>query len=124
MNYPWPGNIRELQNLIERFVVLNRTGVIGIEDLPPEIGGKVRTKSVVVPVGIPLRQVERMLMDETLKSTKGDKKLAAHLLGVHPRTIYRYLESLEMPEAPPLGYRTEGAGSRSSHDLRFILVLY
>lgn len=102
VNYPWPGNIRELQNLIERFVVLNRTGVIGIEDLPPEIGGKVRTKSVVVPVGIPLRQVERMLMDETLKSTKGDKKLAAHLLGVHPRTIYRYLESLEMPEAPLL----------------------
>ncbi len=102
VNYPWPGNIRELQNLIERFVVLNRTGVIGIEDLPPEIGGKVRTKSVVVPVGIPLRQVERMLMDETLKSTKGDKKLAAHLLGVHPRTIYRYLESLEVPQAPLL----------------------
>ncbi len=100
--YAWPGNIRELQNLIERFVVLNRTGVIGIDDLPPEIGGRPREKSVVVPVGIPLKQVERMLMEETLRTTKGDKKLAARLLGVHPRTIYRYLESLEVSSPPPV----------------------
>ncbi len=98
LHYGWPGNIRELQNLVERMVVLNKTGVIQVEDLPPEVSGGQRSLSVVVPLGLPLRQVERMLMDEALRSTKGDKKLAAKLLGVHPRTIYRHLESLE-PQA-------------------------
>jgi two-component system response regulator HydG len=104
--YGWPGNVRELQNLMERLVVLNRTGVVTPDDLPPELGADQRRKTIVVPVGIPLRQVERMLMDETLKTTKGDKKLAAKLLGVHPRTIYRHMESEtrlqepEIPEAP------------------------
>jgi len=95
IRYCWPGNIRELQNLMERVVVLNRTGLIAAEDLPPEISGTKGQKTLSIPVGLPLREIERMLMDETLKSTKGDKRLAAKLLGVHPRTIYRYLESLE-----------------------------
>lgn len=93
--YPWPGNIRELQNLMERLVVLNRSGVVERSDLPVEIGGGQRPRTIVVPVGFPLREVEKLLMQETLKSTKGDKKLAAHLLGIHPRTIYRFLESDE-----------------------------
>jgi two-component system, NtrC family, response regulator HydG len=92
--YSWPGNIRELQNLLERMVVLNRTGVIQLEDLPPEIVADQRQKTMVIPVGLPLKEVERMIMDETLRSTRGDKKLTAKLLGVHPRTIYRYLETL------------------------------
>jgi two-component system response regulator HydG len=93
VRYSWPGNIRELQNLMERLVVLNMTGAIEKSDLPPEIGGNQRQKTIVVPVGISIRQIERLVMDETLKSTKGDKKLAAKLLGVHPRTIYRFLEA-------------------------------
>lgn len=104
--YPWPGNIRELQNLMERLVVLNRSGMITVEDLPREVGGTPRDKSITVPIGMPLRKVERLLMDETLKSTKGDKKLAAKILGVHPRTIYRYLESLTEQEIPFLAPST------------------
>lgn len=102
MGYQWPGNIRELQNLMERLVVLNRSGILTREDLPPEIGGKQRQKTMVIPVGLPLREVERLMMDETLRSTKGDKKLAARLLGVHPRTIYRHLESSQTPETTPV----------------------
>lgn len=106
LRYHWPGNIRELQNLMERVVVLNRTGTICLEDLPPEISRNQSQKSIMVPVGMPLREVERMVMDETLRSTRGDKRLAAKLLGVHPRTIYRYLESLISP-AGVLGPSTE-----------------
>ena len=102
MGYQWPGNIRELQNLMERLVVLNRSGILTREDLPPEIGGKQRQKTMVIPVGLPLREVEGLMMDETLRSTKGDKKLAARLLGVHPRTIYRHLESSQTPETTPV----------------------
>src|SRR5205823_1402963 len=53
--YNWPGNIRELQNLMERHVVLNQTGVIDVDELPAELGGSERQKSIVVPVGLPLR---------------------------------------------------------------------
>lgn len=95
LGYGWPGNIRELQNLMERVVVLNRTGIVHRQDLPREIAATERQRSLVIPVGLPLRQVERLLMDETLRVTKGDKKLAAKLLGVHPRTIYRHLECFE-----------------------------
>lgn len=99
VHYRWPGNIRELQNLMERAVVLNRTGVIDLKDLPAEIGGNQGLRSVVVPVGTPLREVERLVMEETLRVAKGDKRLAANLLGVHPRTIYRHLETQEANEA-------------------------
>jgi two-component system, NtrC family, response regulator HydG len=94
-HYAWPGNIRELQNLMERIVVMNRSGVVEVSDLPSEIAGGVRPKSVTIPLGISLREVERLLMDEVLRVSHGDKKQAAKLLGVHPRTIHRYLESSE-----------------------------
>lgn len=104
--YSWPGNIRELQNLMERLVVLDRDGVITVEDLPREVGGAPRDKAITVPIGMSLRKVECLLMDETLKLTKGDKRLAAKILGVHPRTIYRYLESLAKSEIPFLAPST------------------
>lgn len=96
--YSWPGNIRELQNLMERLVVFNESGVIDPDLLPIEIGGTDRPRAVTIPVGVPLRQAERLLMDETLKATRGDKKLAARLLGVHPRTIHRHLGDEDGPE--------------------------
>ena len=94
-HYSWPGNIRELQNLIERLIVLDHTGRIRRENLPIEIGGVNRVRHVTIPVGMPLREVEQILFEETLKTTRGDKRLTAKLLGVHPRTIYRYLEKSE-----------------------------
>ena len=97
-NHSWPGNIRELQNLMERLVVLNKNRMIGLSDLPQEITSQKSQKAIVVPIGLPLREVEKVLMSETLRSTKGDKKLAARLLGVHPRTLYRFLETAEQPQ--------------------------
>ena len=54
-------------------------------------------------VGTPLDEVERRLIFETLKRTKGDKRLAAQLLGIATRTIYRRLESFrnEDDDLPP-----------------------
>ncbi|NBT57695.1 sigma-54-dependent Fis family transcriptional regulator [bacterium] len=92
-NYHWPGNIRELQNLMERLVVLNRSRVLDLSQLPLEISDKQSKKTMTIPIGVPLKEVERKLMLETLKTTKGDKRLAAKLLGVHPRTLYRFLEA-------------------------------
>ncbi|MBY0371550.1 sigma-54 dependent transcriptional regulator [bacterium] len=95
VEYAWPGNIRELQNLMERVVVLGRSGMVEAADLPTEFGGSADLRTVTIPLGLSLRQVEKLLMEEVLRASHGDKKQAAKLLGVHPRTIHRFLESTE-----------------------------
>jgi two-component system response regulator HydG len=89
--YHWPGNVRELENAVERAVVLTRGEAVG---LPPEIHGKPGTngRSVTIPIGTPLEEIERRVIHETLRHTDGDKRLAAQLLGIATRTVYRKLE--------------------------------
>jgi two-component system response regulator HydG len=94
--YYWPGNVRELENVIERAVVLSRGRVLTAQDLPPRVAEEARFEtSVTVAIGTPLEEVERRLIRETLRQTKGDKKQAAQLLGIATRTIYRKLDTLE-----------------------------
>ncbi len=95
-NYYWPGNVRELENVIERAVVLTKNGVIEPEDLPQSIvQGEKFEGQVSFSIGTPLQEMELRMIKETLRHTKGDKKLAAQLLGIAPRTIYRKLEAID-----------------------------
>jgi two-component system response regulator HydG len=107
--YSWPGNVRELQNVIERAVVLSGAEIIDVETLPGEISNSKNTRTLTIPIGITLRQAERLLLDETLKTTRGDKRIAAHILGIHPRTIYRHLggATQEGPQSEISQPRTE-----------------
>ncbi len=90
--YAWPGNVRELENVMERAVVLCRGDVIEVQQLPPQIrSGSGTTRTISIPLGTPLEEVEQRMITETLKMTKGDKRLAAQLLGIATRTIYRKL---------------------------------
>jgi two-component system, NtrC family, response regulator HydG len=99
--YSWPGNVRELENAIERAVVLTRSTSIGEEDLPREVRSQLGGEPLILggqrvlsfPIGTPLEEVERQAIHETLRHTKGDKRLAAQLLGIATRTIYRKLEA-------------------------------
>jgi two-component system response regulator HydG len=99
--YRWPGNVRELENVVERAVVLARSSVIGLADLPRPVQEakaaaptfKRDGKAVTIPLGMKLDEVERILIHEALRETSGDKSLAAQLLGIAPRTIYRRLEA-------------------------------
>jgi two-component system response regulator HydG len=97
LNYEWPGNVRELENVIERCVVLDKDTIIGADDLPRELAitNISSTESVTIPLGTPLEEVERILMEETLKHTKGDKGLASKLLGISTRTLYRKMDKKE-----------------------------
>ena len=88
--YRWPGNVRELENVIERAVVLSRSPLIGLEDLPPAVRqGRGAQQVLAFRVGTPLKEVERRMIEETLRLTGGDKAVAANLLGITSRTIYR-----------------------------------
>jgi DNA-binding NtrC family response regulator len=93
LDYSWPGNVRELENVIERAVVLCRGDVLGIDDLPEHVANASSPEPEVLTfsVGTSLDEVEMRLIRETLKHTRGDKSLAAQLLGISTRTIYRKL---------------------------------
>lgn len=89
-SYHWPGNVRELENVIERAVVLDRDGRIDGDDLPNSIQtAEGSRRHLTIPLGTSLEEIEKLVLHETLKMTQGDKKLAAKLLGIATRTIYR-----------------------------------
>ncbi len=93
--YYWPGNVRELENVIERAVVLTRSSILDVADLPPRIATEERYQGQLnISIGTPLEEIELRVIRETLRHTRGDKKLAAQLLGIATRTIYRKLDAL------------------------------
>lgn len=93
MAHDWPGNVRELENTIEHAVVLCRGDTIRAEDLPDLVARDSQARQyLTIQLGTPLEEIEQKVIQETLRMTKGNKRLAAQLLGIATRTIYRKLE--------------------------------
>ena len=97
--HDWPGNVRELEHAVERAVVLCRAETLDVPDLPEPIRAGIPSASpgagpasIAIALGTPMDEVERVVIRETLRHTKGDKTLAAQILGIAPRTIYRKLD--------------------------------
>lgn len=93
--YSWPGNARELRNVIERAAALAIAEEIRPEDLPERILESGRTAAIVseaIHRQAPLREVERSYIQEVLRQTGGNKSRAAELLGLDRKTLYRKLE--------------------------------
>jgi DNA-binding NtrC family response regulator len=108
--YAWPGNVRELENVIERAVVLGRTATIDVDSLPAPIAqAEARGGSLSFALGTPLEEIEQRVIRATLDHTGGDKRIAAQLLGIATRTIYRKLaadgedDDLSGPSEAPTG---------------------
>lgn len=93
-DYAWPGNVRELENTMERAAVLSRGPALELCDLPDSLQAAPaqRHDRLQFAVGTPLVEVEQRLIRETLLHTGGDKSVAAQLLGISARTIYRKLD--------------------------------
>jgi len=96
MAYHWPGNVRELQNCIERAVAFTRFDELTVDDLPEKIRDY-RSSDVSVPgLGshevLTMDEVERRYITRVLKQLDGNKTMAAELLGLDRRTLYRKLE--------------------------------
>jgi len=98
--YSWPGNVRELENVVERAVVLARGSLIDVGDLPEEIAGATPLPEGVlsVRIGTPLAEVEKRLLEATLRATRNNKTLTARLLGIDVRTVSRKLERWDEDE--------------------------
>jgi len=100
MRYNWPGNIRELENTIERAMLLAEGRSIAGVDLRlgeiPTAGGRSEHAAVVKipPVGIPLEEIERHALIEALKMSNWVQKDAAELLSISPRVMNYKIKTL------------------------------
>src|SRR5258708_32758507 len=89
----WPGNVRELANCMERAVALTRGESIASTDLPEKIRNY-RTSHVLVAATdpselVPLEEVEKRYILRVLEAVGGNKTLAAQVLGLDRKTLYR-----------------------------------
>jgi PAS domain S-box-containing protein len=104
MEYDYPGNVRELENIIEQAFVLCRGGRIELHHLPPELRpAAARPDGPSGPMS--LRSMERCLIEAALQRHGGNQARAARELGIDPSTLYRKLRS----------FRAADALSRSGH---------
>lgn len=94
VNYSWKGNIRELENLVERMVILSKGGIISIDDLPKEIKVKENQDSpfYLPDSGIKLDEVEKDLILQAMKRTNYNQTHAAKLLGISRHTLLYRLD--------------------------------
>jgi two-component system response regulator HydG len=104
--YPWPGNVRQLRNVIESMVVVDCDEMLDVDDLPLELEPVASAAAAPLPAGIEtgvatlvgrrLDEVERILITETLKLTGGNREQAAELLGIGERTLYRKIKEYQL----------------------------
>jgi len=88
-SHRWPGNVRELQNAIERAVLLAKGPRIEPEDLPfGEISHEAMADSFYVPPNMTLEEIEKLVIEQTLKRTQGNKQQAAAVLGIYRPRLY------------------------------------
>jgi two-component system response regulator HydG len=85
--WPWPGNIRELENCIERAVILCPGEEIGVPELPAALREVETAAAAVPPAGTSLKEMERQLIGKTLEQTGGNRTKAAELLGITRQTL-------------------------------------
>jgi DNA-binding NtrC family response regulator len=125
LSYDWPGNVRELENCVQHMMAVNSGPLLHIEDLPSNLQNHLIHKksqyltaaagtnsapsvaasadstnpaaaSASLPGVIPLAELERRAIINALEYTKGDRAVAAHLLGIGRTTLYRKLKEYQL----------------------------
>ena len=98
ISYSWPGNIRELRNVIQRMILLSENGKIDLSHLPNEIS-RITTENITilddnksVMNGISMKDVEKQSIENALTKTKGNKEKASQILGISRATIFRKIK--------------------------------
>ncbi|MCA9594288.1 MAG: sigma-54-dependent Fis family transcriptional regulator [Myxococcales bacterium] len=107
----WPGNVRQLQNFVERLVVLASGPRISAQDVNRELkrqagtmgfaaasgyGPQISMESSVIDLAAAVKKAERRAIEKALKSAKGNRNLAARLLGISRRSLYYKLQEFEL----------------------------
>ncbi|MBA7622303.1 Transcriptional regulatory protein ZraR [subsurface metagenome] len=99
-NYEWPGNIRQLRNCIRTMVVMSDRDQLDVQDIPPEIAQRrqLAAGSRVAGglAGMPLDELEKQAIIDTLAKTKDNREKAAKILGIGERTLYRKIKEYKL----------------------------
>jgi DNA-binding NtrC family response regulator len=95
-SYPFPGNVRELENIIERAVVLNKDGVLGINDLPADISGGAEDGYEPTADGYSLKHLEKDHIMSVYQRTGYNQSETAKILGISRTTLWRKLRDMKL----------------------------
>ena len=100
MEYDYPGNIRELENIIEHAFVLCKRGLIDVQHLPPNLRGRALGPDQRSSGGATLKELEAMHIESAVRRHGGNRTAAARELGIDPSTLFRKVKSLgiELPD--------------------------
>jgi PAS domain S-box-containing protein len=96
MIYPWPGNVRELENAIEHAFVLCSEDLIGLQHLPLRVVPE--NQSVLLPVGLTLKEVEKKAIREALDRNQWKRVVTARELGIDKNTLRRKIKRFGIVE--------------------------
>ena len=98
VEYEWPGNVRELKNCIEGMVVMcPRQGTLDTRDIPPYIRRvDIGLRGMSFNVGMSMEELERIALEETLRSVNFNRKRAAQILKIGLSTLYRKLKAYNL----------------------------
>ena len=98
--YPWPGNIRQLRNVVESAVLLSSTGELDEHSLNlPTLSPKEAGRLFTVPKGMTLEEIEREVFQQTLVRNGGNRSLTAEQLGLSRRTVQRKIKDHGLEES-------------------------
>jgi len=116
-HYPWPGNVREIENVVERAVVMCDGEAILPQHLPPEVNSAARQAEVPVIPGSSMADIERYAITRTLEAQKGSTGRAAEVLGISVRKIqYKLQEYASAPKSNISALRNgNGNGNGNGH---------
>jgi len=96
--YPWPGNIRELENVIGNACMMVDGTLIDIDDLPARFRGPLTAEALMDDKFLSLEEVERRHVTQVLEGVAGNKMRAAEILGISRATIYQLLSKMKLEE--------------------------
>ena len=92
--FDWPGNVRQLRNMVENMVVLVGEGKLTVQDLPAEMRGQAGPAegAIIATAGVSIAEAEKELIRKTLEMVGGNRQQAARILGIGERTLYRKIK--------------------------------
>jgi transcriptional regulator with PAS, ATPase and Fis domain len=103
LRYRWPGNVRELEHVIERGVIVAEGPQVMTDDLSPVVNSSDRqppSSTFTIPPHHTLAEIEKLAILQTLERTSGNKRKAAHILGVYRPTLYSKLRKYHLAGEP------------------------